>query len=91
MKNKLKSVLIIAAILLVVYGVWRSYDRFFSYAGVANAITIEVQNVEVSERYGEHTIVWARAREGRTYRSRGRTGRGQFSCSSTVFNRIEVR
>jgi len=64
MKEKIKPALIILAILLVIYGVWYSYDRFFSYAGIANVITIEVQNVEMSERYGEHTIVWAAHSDG---------------------------
>ena len=58
-KEKIKPALYVLVILIVLYYAWYSYDRFFSYAGVANAVTIEVQNVEVSERYGEHTIVWA--------------------------------
>jgi hypothetical protein len=64
MKEKVKPALIILAVLVVIYCAWYSYDRFFSYAGVANAITIEVQNVEVSERYGEHTVVWATHSDG---------------------------
>jgi len=59
MKEKIKPVFIILAILIIIYSAWFSYDRFFSYAGVTNVITIEVQNVEVSERYGQHTVVWA--------------------------------
>ena len=59
MKEKVKPALYVLAVLIVLYYAWDSYDRFFSYADVANAVTIEVQNVEVSERYGEHTEVWA--------------------------------
>lgn len=59
MKEKIKPALIILAILIIIYSAWYSYDRFFSYAGVTNVITLKVQNVEVSERYGEHTVVWA--------------------------------
>jgi hypothetical protein len=69
LREKIKPALLILAILLILYGTWFSYDRFFSYAGVSNIITIEVQNVEMSERYGEHTIVWASHSYGdRTFR-----------------------
>jgi hypothetical protein len=69
MKEKIKPVFIILVILIVIYCVWYSYDRFFSYAGVTNVITIEVQNVEVSERHGQHTVVWATHSHGdRTFR-----------------------
>jgi hypothetical protein len=64
MKEKIKPALIVIAVLLIAYCAWYSYDRFFSYAGVPNSFTIEVQNVEVSERYGEHTTVWARHSDG---------------------------
>jgi hypothetical protein len=50
MKEKIKPALIVIAVLLIAYCAWYSYDRFFSYAGVPNSFTIEVQNVEVSER-----------------------------------------
>ena len=59
MKEKIIPALKILAIFLVIYGVWYSYDNFFSYAGVENTITIIVQNVETSERYGVHTAIWA--------------------------------
>ena len=58
MREKLKPYLIAVLILLVIGAIWYSYDRFFSYAGVTNVITIEVMNIEVTERYGEHTIIW---------------------------------
>ena len=64
LKEKVKPALLVLAALIVLYYAWYSYDRFFSYAGVANAMTIEVQNVEVSERYGEHTVVWATHSDG---------------------------
>ena len=57
MKEKLKPYLIALLILLIIGGIWYSYDRFFSYAGVTNVITIEVTNIEVTERYGEHTVI----------------------------------
>jgi hypothetical protein len=94
MKDQLKWVLIIAAILLVLYGVWYSYDRFFSYAGVANAITIEVQNVEVSERYGEHTVVWAKHSFGDGTFKYIFIGRYDFEPGSTYrieyINRVKI-
>ena len=69
MKEKVKPALYVLAVLIVLYCAWYSYDRFFSYAGVSNTVTIEVQNVEVSERYGEHTEVWATHSLGdRTFR-----------------------
>ena len=93
-KDKLKWVLIIAAILLVIYGVWFSYDRFFSYAGVANSITIEVQNIEVSERYGEHTVIWAKHALGdRTFKYTF-IGRYDFEPGNTYrieyINRVKI-
>lgn len=59
MKNKLKPVIIVSMVLLVLGGVWYSYDQFFSYAGVTNIAVVNVRNIEVTERYGEHTNIWA--------------------------------
>jgi len=59
MKNKLKPVLIISMVLLVIGGVWYSYDQFFSYAGVTSVAVVNMRNIEISERYGEHTTIWA--------------------------------
>jgi hypothetical protein len=94
MKEKIKPALIILAILIVIYYIWFSYDRFFSYAGVTNVITIEVQNVEVSERYGEHTMVWATHSFGDKTFKYTFSGRLDFEVGSTYrieyVNRVKI-
>ena len=94
LKEKIKPALIILAILILIYCIWYSYEKFFSYAGVANAVTIEVQNVEVSERYGEHTIVWATHSHGDRTIKYTFKGRHDFTPGSTYrieyVNRVRV-
>ena len=57
--EQIKPYLYVLIAIMVVGGVWYSYDQFFSYAGVTNHVTAEIRNVEVTERYGEHTTIWA--------------------------------
>lgn len=57
--TQMKPYLYGVVFLLIVGGIWYSYDQFFSYAGVTNVITVDIRNVEVTERYGEHTVIWA--------------------------------
>lgn len=59
MKTKMPPYLYGLVVILALGTVWYSYDQFFSYAGVTNVVTIEVSNVEVTERYGEHTLLWS--------------------------------
>jgi hypothetical protein len=94
MKEKIKPALIILAILIIIYFAWYSYDRFFSYAGIANVVTLNVQNVEVSERYGEHTVVWAAHSYGdKTFRYTFK-GRHDFVIGTTYrieyVNRVRI-
>ena len=94
MKEKLKPYLIALLILLVIGGIWYSYDRFFSYAGVTNVITIEVTNIEVTERYGEHTTIWGNHAYGDRVFKYTLIGRHDLNIGSvyriTYVNRVKI-
>ena len=94
MKEKLKPYLIALLILLIIGGICYSYDRFFSYAGVTNVITIEVTNIEVTERYGEHTVIWGNHAYGDRVFKYTLIGRHDLNIGSvyriTYVNRVKI-
>ena len=94
MKTKVKPYLYGLIVLLAIGGAWYSYDQFFSYAGVTNVITIEVMNVEVTERYGEHTVLWGDHALGDGVFQYTLTGKQDLSIGSvyriTYVNRVKI-
>lgn len=93
-REKLKPYLFAVLILLVIGVSWYSYDRFFSYAGVTNVITIEVTNIEVTERYGEHTTIWGNHAYGDRVFKYTLIGRHDLDIGSvyriTYVNRVRI-
>ena len=94
MRERLKPILIALLIILVIGAIWYSYDRFFSYAGVTNVITIEVTNIEVTERYGEHTFIWGNHAYGDRVFKYTLIGRYDLNIGSvyriTYVNRVKI-
>ena len=94
MRERLKPILIALLIILVIGAIWYSYDRFFSYAGVTNVITIEVTNIEVTERYGEHTTIWGNHAFGDRVFKYTLIGRHDLNIGSayriTYVNRVKI-
>lgn len=93
-REKLKPYLFAVLILIVIGVSWYSYDRFFSYAGVTNVITIEVTNIEVTERYGEHTTIWGNHAYGDRVFKYTLIGRHDLDIGSvyriTYVNRVRI-
>ena len=94
MKEKLKPYFYALLILLVIGMIWYSYDQFFSYAGVTNVITIEIKNVEVTQRYGEHTLIWGNHAYGDRVFKYTLVGRHDLDIGSvyriTYVNRVRI-